>query len=176
MIAQCCVWAILHFTGMLPLCWLAGKMHKISSYKWGAWHMDYVLNVFYQKLLLIQQSPSLFVSPMFMTSFFFSIEEMLPPFVDYLDATFMRKGCADVTVVSWRCTARIMSMKKARDEMFDPKSQTKHQYQRQSAGVGEDSCGCYDSVHVESKECNSSKLFQSLALPCLLSTAEMISY
>jgi hypothetical protein len=90
MIAQCHVSAILHFMAMLPLCWLAGKTHKMSSYKWGAQHMEYVLDVFYQKLLLIQPSPTLFVSPMFMTSLFLSIEEMLPPFVDYMDASFMR--------------------------------------------------------------------------------------
>jgi hypothetical protein len=123
-ITQCCVLAILHFTAMLQLRWLAGKTHKTSSYQWGAWHMGYVLDVFYQKLLLIQQSPSLFVSPMFITSLFLSIEEMLPPFVDYLDATFMIKGCTDVTVVSWRSSARIISMKKARDELFNPKCQT----------------------------------------------------
>jgi hypothetical protein len=114
MIAQCRVLAILHFTAMLSLRWLAGKMHKMSSYKWGARHMGHVLDVFYQKLLLIQQSPSLFVSLIIMTSLFLSIEEMLPPFVDYLDATFIRKGCTDVTVVSRRSGARIMSMKKSK--------------------------------------------------------------
>ena len=124
MIAQCRVLAILHFTAMLPLRWLAGKMHEMSTYEWGARHMGHVLDVFYQKLLLIQQSPSLFVSKMFMTSLFLSIEEKLPPFVEYLDATFMRKGSSDVTVVSRRSGARIMSMKRARDEMFDPKCKT----------------------------------------------------
>jgi hypothetical protein len=112
MIAQCRVLAILHFMAMLPLRWLAGKMHEMSSYEWGAQHMSHVLDVFYQTLLLIQQSPSLFVSPMFMTSLFLSIEEMLSPFVDYLDTTFMRKGCTDVMVVSRRSGARIMSIKK----------------------------------------------------------------
>jgi hypothetical protein len=124
MIALCRVLEILHFVAMLPLLWLAGKTHKMSSYKWGARHMGHVFDVFYQKLLLIQQSPSLFVSPIFMTSLFLSIEEMLPSFVNCLDATFMQKGCTDVTVVSRRSGARIMSMKKARDEMLDPKCQT----------------------------------------------------
>jgi hypothetical protein len=45
-IAQCHVLAISHFMAMLLLCWLAEKMHKMSSYKWGARHMGHVLDVF----------------------------------------------------------------------------------------------------------------------------------
>jgi hypothetical protein len=175
MIAQCRVLAILHFTAMLLLRWLAGKMHKMSSYKWGAWYMGYVLDVFYQKLILIQQSPSLFVSPMFMTSLFLSIEEMLPPFVDYLDANFMRKGCTDVTVVSQRSGARIMSMKKARDEMFDPQCQTNINTNVRVPEVGKMVVDAMIVYMSDPKNATHQNLSIS-ALPCLLSTAEMTSY
>jgi hypothetical protein len=80
-----------------------------------------------------------------------------------------------IMVVSLRSVARIKSMKKARDEMFDPKCKTNIDTNVRVRELGKIVVDAM-IVYMSDPKNQLIKTFQSLALPCLLSIAEMISY
>ena len=83
MVAQSRLLGIIHLSCMLPLRWLAGNTHKLKDHNWGVRSMSKALNVFYEKLQIIQANPRIVLSESFMMSLFGGIMANLPPFKDY---------------------------------------------------------------------------------------------
>lgn len=121
MVAQSRLLGIIHLSCMLPLRWLAGNTHKLKDYNWGVRSMSKALNVFYEKLQLIQANPRLVLSEIFMTSLFGVIMDELPPFQEYWTYLYKKKT---MNVVSRKSGARLMGLAKAREELFNPTIET----------------------------------------------------
>ena len=91
MVAQSRLLGIIHLPCMLPLRWLAGNTHKLSNYGWGVRSMSRVLNIFYQKIQLIEANPRLVLSEIFMMRIFSELIAELPPFTDYWVHLYRKK-------------------------------------------------------------------------------------
>ena len=83
--------------------------------------MSKALNIFYEKLLVIQANPRLVLSEIFMMSIFSGIMDVLPPFKEYWVYLYTKKT---MNVVSHKSGARLMGLPKAREKLFNSTKKT----------------------------------------------------
>ena len=83
--------------------------------------MSKALNVFYEKIQIIQANPRLVLSECFMMSLFSVVMDELPPFKEYWAYVYKKKT---MNVVSRQSGARLMGLAKAREEFFHPAKKT----------------------------------------------------
>ena len=96
--------------------------------------MSRVLNIFYQKIQLIEANPRLVLSEIFLMTIFSDLIAELPPFRDYWVHLYRQKK---MNIVSRKSGARLMGLAKAREEFFHPTIPTNRECQARVIQLGQ---------------------------------------
>ena len=121
LIAQNRFLAIMYYTALRPLRWLAGKTHEFAEYGWGARHMGLVLDIFLGKMEFLRDNPTFILNEDWMMTMFHGLFEMLPPLRDYYRETFSKQSRY---LVGRDSGAKVMPHCIARKRLFRPVDKT----------------------------------------------------
>ncbi|KAL7536200.1 hypothetical protein ACHAXR_006982, partial [Thalassiosira sp. AJA248-18] len=119
MIAVSRLFSIFFISYCMPLRWLAGKTATLAEYKWGPVSMGRALDTLREKMLEIADSPELCLDEDFMMNMFKEFRDELPPFHEYHEFMFQKKG--HISFGCKRSKSKVIELHELKEELFHPK-------------------------------------------------------